>query len=139
MWSWSKRSTKRLTASGAGVGMLQKVMSEEPQVKAWRRPRSVEFAFAFHVGEQGDDFLLHSRERIGRESMLIGPRIELGHRFVTPDGPGLARAAQGTEDLAAERIETYRQRISAPYPQFVQNIVPGPLQPPLPADCPSLT
>ena len=31
---------------------------------------SVEFAFAFHVSEEGDDGLLHPDERLGRESVL---------------------------------------------------------------------
>ena len=46
-------------ASGAGVAMLEKDVSEGRQVKPWRRPRSVEFALAFHLGEEDDDGLLH--------------------------------------------------------------------------------
>ena len=40
--------------------------------------RSVEFAFAFHVGEQSDDGLFHPDERLGRESVPAGPGVELG-------------------------------------------------------------
>jgi hypothetical protein len=41
-------------ASGAGVDMLEKDMSEGRQVKARHGPRSVEFALALHVSERGD-------------------------------------------------------------------------------------
>jgi hypothetical protein len=41
-------------ASGAGVDMLEKDMSEGRQVKAPHGPRSVKFALALHVSERGD-------------------------------------------------------------------------------------
>ena len=40
LWSWSKRSTKRLTASGAGVPMRQQDRRPLLQVKAKSEPRS---------------------------------------------------------------------------------------------------
>jgi hypothetical protein len=52
-----ERGTGR--ASGAGVAMLQKDMPGGRQVKERRTPRSVEFAFAFHVDGQDGDGLLH--------------------------------------------------------------------------------
>jgi len=60
--------------------MVQKDMREGRQVKARRTPRSVEFAFALHVGEQGNDSLLHSDEWLGRESVLVSPGVEPRHR-----------------------------------------------------------
>jgi len=76
---WSKRSTRRLTASGAGVDMLEKHISEGRQVKTQHRPRSVEFAFAFHVGERCDDGLLYQDKRLRVKPMSCGRGTELGH------------------------------------------------------------
>jgi hypothetical protein len=70
-----------------------------------RTPDSVELAPAFHLSEQVDDGLLHSGERLRREFVLGCPRVELDHRFVPPDRPGLACPAQRTEYLAAKGLE----------------------------------
>jgi len=59
--------------------MLEKHISEGRQVKTRRRPRSVEFALAFHIGTQGDDCLLCQNERLRVKPMFCGPSTELGH------------------------------------------------------------
>ena len=62
---------------------------------------SVQLAPAFHLGEQSNCGLLHSDERLGRKLTASGPRVKFGYRLPAPDRPGLARAAQRAEDLAA--------------------------------------
>ena len=66
--------------------MPEKDMSEGRQVKTQRRPHSVELAVAFHVGEQGDDGLLHYGERLRRKLVPRCPRVELGHAGSLPIG-----------------------------------------------------
>ena len=66
--------------------MPEKDMPEGRQVKARRGPRSIQFALAFHVGEQGDDGLFHYGERLRRKLVLRCPRVELGHAGSLPIG-----------------------------------------------------
>ena len=112
--------------------MLQKDKSEGRQVKARQVPRSVQFAFAFHVGEEDDDCLLHSGERLRLKSMFCGPGTELGHAGSLPIGYIFVEAVTALTSAFAVRYLASVKLPSAVVPIAVPVAIPVALSVALP-------